>query len=179
MRWYGYDSEKALQINRELHSTRKHHPNKPTPQGVRQYSQIRRYKPPITVIVTGDRDSFNSYRNIIRKELSDLPPGSTVVHGDCRGIDKLSGEIAQELGLNVLEFPVTKEEWETFGKAAGPIRNKRMLKTQPKYVLAFHPDIQYSRGTRDMMSIAYLAGVTVYLFDLKDRKLFEGDFSEM
>ena len=46
MRYYGYDSEKAIQENRSMHSTREHHPKKPTPQGAKQYAQIRRYKPP-------------------------------------------------------------------------------------------------------------------------------------
>lgn len=40
--YYGWDVEEAIKINRELHSSRWHNPHKPTPQGSKQYAQIRR-----------------------------------------------------------------------------------------------------------------------------------------
>ena len=43
-RFYRITAEKAIQHNRQCHSTRKHNPNKPTPQGQKQYAQIRRYQ---------------------------------------------------------------------------------------------------------------------------------------
>ena len=179
MLYYGWDSEKAIDRNHLLHATRKYHPKKPTPQGVRQYSQIRRYRPPIHVIVSGDRDSVHSFRPVITRALKDLPPFSTIVHGACRGIDTMAGEIAVKMGFQVKEFPATGRQWKELGRAAGPIRNRLMLDTNPSYVLAFHPDIIHSKGTKDMMMAAHLKGIPVFLYDLKDKKKFDGNFELM
>lgn len=65
MRYYGYSAEVAIDRNRLMHLAREHHPRKPTPQGTRQYAQIKRYRPPISVIVSGDRDSANSFRSVM------------------------------------------------------------------------------------------------------------------
>jgi len=54
-----------------------------------------------------------------------------------------------------------------------------MPEENPKFVLAFHPDITHSKGTKDMMMTAYLEGVPVWLYDLKDKKRFEGDVERM
>lgn len=179
MRCYGWNSEKAIECNKFLHSTRDKKSWLPSPYGERQYSQIRRYRIPITVVVSGDRDSSSAYRKIITKELKNLPPKSTVIHGACRGIDTIAGEIATDLGLFVKEYPITSEDWRDLGNSAGPMRNRMMLDANPNYVLAFHPDIIYSRGTKDMMRQAYKRGIEVWYFDLKTKKKFKGDFKDM
>ena len=179
MRYYNYDSETAIDKNRLMHLARVHHPHKPTPQGIRQYSQIRRYRPPITVIVSGDRNSANSFRLVILRALKDLPAGSTIVHGACKGIDTIAGEIANELDFNIKEYPILSEHWKKFGKGAGPIRNRDMLKENPKYVFVFHPNIIHSKGSKDMMMAAYRKGVPVWLYTLKDKKIFNGDMMQM
>lgn len=43
-------------------------------------------------------------------------------------------------------------DWDAFGKAAGPIRNTRMLKEKPDIGLGFHDEIAKSRGTKDMLA---------------------------
>lgn len=73
-----------------------------------------------------------------------------LVHGNCRGADKLAGYVA----LNDMELPViaVPAMWEKNGKAAGPIRNKYMIDhCHPDLVLAFHKDYLNSKGTRDMI----------------------------
>ncbi len=40
--YFGWDVEEAIQINRNLHSSRRRNAHKPTPQGSKQYAQIRR-----------------------------------------------------------------------------------------------------------------------------------------
>ncbi|MGH8429188.1 MAG: SLOG family protein, partial [Solimonas sp.] len=37
----------------------------------------------------------------IRRQLSGLPAGSTVIHGDCAGADALGGAIAAAMGFKV------------------------------------------------------------------------------
>jgi hypothetical protein len=86
----------------------------------------------------------------------------TVVHGDCRGADRIAGEEARKAGLHVVSMPA---RWAVYGSAAGPIRNRAMLELKPNRVWAFHDDIDASKGTRDMARAAGEAGVPVVYFD--------------
>jgi hypothetical protein len=65
------------------------------------------------------------------------------------------------LGLRVEEYPA---QWHRYGQAAGPIRNQEMLKTGIHLVLAFHPNLSESKGTKDMVTRAASAGVPVHIF---------------
>jgi hypothetical protein len=86
-------------------------------------------------------------------------PDVIVIDGVCRGADCLANEAAHKLRYGALRFPA---DWETHGKAAGPIRNQKMLDDgRPDLVLAFHDNIENSKGTKDMVSRARKAGVPV------------------
>lgn len=66
---------------------------------------------------------------------------------------------AMKMGIPVMEFVAN---WEYFKKAAGPIRNQWQLDFgEPEMVLAFHSDIENSKGTKDMVKRAKKAGVRV------------------
>lgn len=111
----------------------------------------------LRVLVCGSRDWTD--KAAIEKELRLLPAGSVVIHGDCRGADRIAGQIAQSLGLEVEAFPA---DWETHGKAAGPLRNRQMLaEGRPDTVLAFHEHLEASRGTADMVKKARAARIQV------------------
>ena len=100
----------------------------------------------------------------IKRELKRLRP-TVVIHGGAKGADSLAGIAARELGIMVEVYPA---EWEVYGRSAGPIRNRKMLKEgKPDLVLAFHEDIKKSKGTADMMAIAKKAGIKVKLYKEK------------
>jgi hypothetical protein len=68
----------------------------------------------------------------------------------------------------VYSFPA---DWETYGKAAGPIRNTQMLtEGNPDMVAAFHNDISKSKGTKNMIVQAKKAGIKVILLTDTERK---------
>lgn len=78
-----------------------------------------------------------------------------IIHGGCEGIDADAHEWAQ---WNDVHVRVYKADWANFGKAAGPIRNQRMLdEGRPDLVLAYPG----GAGTRDMVRKAEAAGVRV------------------
>ena len=80
-----------------------------------------------------------------------------VIAGACRGADLLAVKAAGACGIPYVEFPA---DWQKFGKAAGPIRNARMLKEgKPDFVLIFHPDIASSKGSKHMLSLVKNAGI--------------------
>ncbi|KKM24095.1 hypothetical protein LCGC14_1608450, partial [marine sediment metagenome] len=98
----------------------------------------------------------------IERELKRLPAGTTVIHGAARGADTIAAALGVRMGLHVKAVPA---EWEQFGRAAGPIRNKWMLQMEPDLVLAFHSDIRQSKGTANMITIARKKGIEVRLFE--------------
>lgn len=79
-----------------------------------------------------------------------------IIHGAARGADSLANDYATERGLRVVSYPA---DWKTHGRAAGPIRNKKMLTSeQPDVIIAF----EGGDGTADMIRIGKKAGVPVY-----------------
>lgn len=179
MRHYKWEAGKALDVNQLLYLSRKRNFKRPSPGSLWQINQIRRYCPPKTIIITGDRESANSFQKIIYRVLKDLPKGSVIIHGACKGVDTISGKIASELGFKVIEYPIKGSMLLEYGRAAGTIRNRKMLEEKPDAVFAFHPDIIHSKGTKDMIMAAHLQNFPVYIYDLKDIVKFEGDFYSM
>lgn len=86
----------------------------------------------------------------------------TIIHGDAKGADSLADKFAYTFGTNLDVYPA---DWDTHGKAAGPIRNKQMLdEGKPDLVIAFlAPD---SRGTKNMIEQATKAGVPVKIVNI-------------
>ena len=79
-----------------------------------------------------------------------------VIEGDARGVDRMAGFWARQKRIDNLKF---KAKWREHGKAAGPIRNQKMLEEgKPDLVVAFPG----GRGTADMVRRAREAGVDVY-----------------
>jgi hypothetical protein len=108
----------------------------------------------LRVLVCGSR-FYTDYRKVL-EQLKRLDVG-LVIAGGCRGADYLAVKAARECGLSYVEFPA---DWQKFGKAAGPIRNAKMLKEgKPDFVLVFHPDIASSKGSKHMLSLVKKARV--------------------
>jgi hypothetical protein len=110
----------------------------------------------LTVLVCGDRN-WRRYTTI-RDRLAQLPPGTTIRHGGCRGADQMAGIAARALGFEVEEFPA---DWGSHGRAAGPRRNRQMAATQPVpgLAIAFHENLMNSAGTLDMVRVARRSGI--------------------
>jgi hypothetical protein len=123
----------------------------------------------LTVLVCGGRHYAN--RDLVLRTLNDLseptidePLGAVdlrIVTGGCpTGADAHAIDWAV---VNWSPFREFKPDWNTYGLAAGPIRNQRMLdEGKPDLVLAFPG----GSGTADMVSRARAAGVEV--IEVKD-----------
>jgi hypothetical protein len=78
-----------------------------------------------------------------------------VITGYAKGADQWADNWACMRNVPHRNYPA---DWKTHGKAAGPIRNQRMIDHgQPDLVLAFPG----GRGTADMIRRARVAGVPV------------------
>lgn len=108
------------------------------------------------ILVCGGRDYDDAYH--IWKALSELHGTrgvSVIIHGAATGADTQAMIWAQTMGVKHAPFAA---DWHTHGKAAGPLRNQRMLdEGRPDLVIAFPG----GRGTADMVRRAKAAGVPV------------------
>jgi hypothetical protein len=100
------------------------------------------------LLVTGDREWKD--RKAIERAFDQFKPTS-IIEGECRGLDLMARAVAEERGIPVTPVPA---KWEAFGKAAGHIRNGEMLDLGPDLVLAFHNDFKKSKGTKNCVDQA-------------------------
>ncbi len=114
------------------------------------------------VLICGDRNWANV--KVIRNVIKKLKP-TVIIEGGAKGADRIAWDVAEELDIKALEF---KADWLKEGRAAGPIRNKKMLvEGKPDLVVAFHNDIDASKGTKNMLKQAQKAGIATRLFTEK------------
>lgn len=107
-------------------------------------------------LICGDRnwrDPWLIYYFLVR-----LDKDIIIMHGDAPGADSIAGAIASQLGFEVFAFPA---QWDKYGRAAGPIRNRLMLDQEPDKVIAFHNDIENSKGTKDCVEETKKRGIPV------------------
>lgn len=108
------------------------------------------------ILVCGDRNWTNYGR--VLEILKEYPKGTVIINGYARGADRAAHNAAIELGFEVEDY---KAKWTLYGKAAGPIRNQEMLVVgQPDLVIAFHSNLENSKGTKDMLNRAKKAGLS-------------------
>lgn len=113
----------------------------------------------LRVLVCGSR--YWEDRDFLYAVLDDLPLEEieAVIEGEAPGADTMAREWAEARGIGgkVLKFPA---QWELYGRAAGPIRNKQMLvEGKPTVCIAFSDDLTKSRGTKNMVDQARAAGI--------------------
>ena len=110
------------------------------------------------ILITGSRMWVN--REAIAAELSSAIVGVSapvVVHGGCpTGADAIADRLARLYGCAV---EVYEADWDQHGRAAGPVRNQKMVDLGADVCLAF--PLGDSRGTRDCMRRAFAAGIPV------------------
>ena len=118
------------------------------------------------VLVCGSRH-FND-RELMQKELYsyfDVDDTVTLIHGDAKGADRMSEEVLKGFfkgGFEVLRFPA---DWEKYGLAAGPIRNRQMLEEgKPDLVIAFLA--KGSKGTQNMIDQATEANIPIKVISI-------------
>ena len=109
------------------------------------------------VLVCGGRH-YQHFRQV-RKTLNALnaeTPITAIITGGCSGADTFVEEWAKNGNVPV---EVYKADWYTYERAAGPIRNAKMLtEGKPDLVLQFPG----GAGTADMVRRARAAGVPVH-----------------
>lgn len=108
------------------------------------------------ILITASR-VWASYKLMRRAIVAHGP--AIVVHGDCRGGDKMAARIARSLGWPAEPHPA---DWSR-GLGAGFDRNQDMVDLGADVCLAF--PMPGSRGTWDCVRRARLAGIQVVVVE--------------
>ena len=113
-------------------------------------------------IIAGSRDfghhNYDDLDIFIPVMLTKIPWTIThILSGGARGADRL-GEMWAELN----EIPMTQypADWDTYGKAAGYLRNEAMAKNADALIAFWDGE---SRGTNHMVDLAEKYGLTIHL----------------
>lgn len=118
------------------------------------------------VAITGDRNWTDQLAICDALETLD-PETDFVVLGDAPGADTIAHEFCEALGLS---YRVHEADWDTYKRAAGPIRNgwmlddlgkESLLDPERREVWYFHDDLPNSKGTKNCVDQAIKRGVTV------------------
>lgn len=120
------------------------------------------------VLVCGGRDYANrDEMTRILDKLASVIVVAAVIEGEAPGADSMAAVWAYARSVPVAPYPA---DWTTLGKAAGTIRNRRMLvEGKPDLVIAF-PTL-LSRGTWNMVGIAREAGTPVWIMPADEAKI--------
>ena len=116
--------------------------------------------------VTGGRDYMNV--DVVRAALDKVDPKMVLVHGNARGTDQLAAGLWEGQAEH---YPA---DWDRYGRAAGPIRNREMVESGLDFVIRFPG----GRGTADMSLQAKRAGVRVVDHDKMDKLSKATDVSD-
>lgn len=124
------------------------------------------------VLVCGDRNWKD--RDLIAREIDKVRRSCrdgellSIVEGEADGADKMARQYGISVGILVIGVHA---DWKTYGRAAGPIRNQKMLDDyKPDQVLAFHDNIGASSGTKDMIERTIVARIPYRLITHEENK---------
>lgn len=108
------------------------------------------------VLICGGRDFANVAFIWSRLDrLHERTPFTAIITGGYRGVDTIAIEWA--VTKPGVKRYVCKAEWTKYGRAAGPLRNARMLEWKPDLVVAFPG----GDDTADMKAKANAAGIQI------------------
>ena len=120
------------------------------------------------VVIAGCRD-YNNYaeaKEYIDFCLSEIRKENeiVIVSGCASGADAIGERYAKENGFKVEKYPA---DWKSYGRSAGPIRNKQMAQISD-YVICFWNN--KSKGTKSMINYALKYNKPVRIKKIYSRK---------
>ena len=107
-------------------------------------------------IIAGGRD-YHNYDTLLEAIQECQFPIATVVSGGAKGVDALGERYAGEMNL---KLNIYNADWERNGRAAGPIRNRKMAENADALIAIWNGE---SKGTKNMIETATKLGLLVYV----------------
>lgn len=110
------------------------------------------------IVVTGGREfTDRSFVNASMDLLYRKYKITLLIEGGARGADRLARDWAERTDVPLRTY---EADWDTYGSAAGPIRNQQMIdEGKPHGAVVFPGD----RGTADMTERLEKAGIPMFV----------------
>lgn len=116
-----------------------------------------RYKDPVNKIPFDDYGLLNRSIERCGFDIKEVVSGSAI------GADKLGEQWASVNDIEIRYMPVSPQEWNKYGKAAGPMRNRRMAEYADAAIILWDGVSPGSRNMIDemiMLNKPYYIGMT-------------------
>ena len=108
------------------------------------------------VIIAGCRD-YHDYQTLLDAITEANFDITTVISGGADGVDALGERYAEEMVIPLKVFPAN---WKKDGRAAGPIRNRKMAENAQALIALWD---EKSSGTKNMIETATKRNLLVYV----------------
>lgn len=108
------------------------------------------------VIIAGGREIYD-YQLVLDAITEANFDITTVVSGGAKGADTLGEQYASNMNIALNVYPA---DWQKNGRAAGPIRNRKMAENAEALIAIWDGK---SRGTKNMIETAIKLGLAVYV----------------
>lgn len=118
--------------------------------------KVKGYKDRMKVIIAGGRD-YHNYDTLLEAIAESQLQISTVISGGAKGVDALGEQYAESMNM---QLDVYHADWERHGRAAGPIRNRKMAENAEALIAIWDGK---SKGTKNMIETAEKLGLIVYV----------------
>ena len=115
------------------------------------------------IVIGGSRTytDYKAFSEALDGVLTDIPKNEiTILSGHCKVVDAMAERYAAEHKINLRVYPA---EWSIYGRAAGPVRNRRMVENCD-LVIAFWDGS--SKGTRSLIDYAIKQGREVIVIKI-------------
>ena len=107
---------------------------------------------------------YKLFKSCLDEILKDQKDEIIIISGHCSGVDLMAERYAAESGLKAEIF---YPEWEKYGRAAGPIRNKKMVEAA-NIVIAFWDG--KSKGTESVIRYCEKTGKKCEIISIKEEQ---------
>jgi hypothetical protein len=118
----------------------------------------------VRILFSGSRTFYDDQVVILMLERliekTKNPSAITVVHGGAPGLDSIVGILAKSRGMQV---EIHRADWHIHGKAAGVLRNQKMVDLGADLVVAY--PLPGGSGTQDCIQRAVKTGIPTLVYD--------------
>lgn len=113
------------------------------------------FYPRLAIVGSRNFENYSHLKEVMTDFNSQYGFPSTIVSGGAKGADKLAERYAKENNIPIIVF---RPIWSKYGRGAGIIRNRDIVK-QSTHMVAFC--IDHSKGTMNSINLAKEKGIHV------------------
>lgn len=119
------------------------------------------------VIVAGSREIND--RETIGRAMEGAPfTIDTLIHGGAKGVDQTAAKVSKLDRFGDVEIEKHSANWQAYGDAAGPKRNRKMAKEADALIAVWNGE---SSGTKNMIREAMKQNLDIYIKNINEGEL--------